>query len=158
MFGWGRRSAPKWYRTWRHEAMHTLIEQNRGLDLNRWPRWDHDLAKHELTFSDGGEVRVRADVQVVGTTGRKDWLWSWANPNWTDAMTTDARDVRLFGEEHGISELITPSLKASDLNALGWELTAVAAKVTGSIGAYRPSGDAGGLFLLIRSLDEVKPA
>ena len=36
-----------------------------------------------------------------------------------------------------------------DLNALGWGLTAVAARVCGALGAYRPPRDeGGGLFLI----------
>jgi len=162
MFGWGIRSAPKWYRDWRHDAFHELEAKNEklahDLKLGHWERWDYDMTKRELTFSQGSVVQLRADIQIIGSTGRKDWLWSWANPHWTDNLTGDARTARAYGEKHGIRELTTASLKSRDLNALGWELSAVAARLAGAIGAYRPQTEAGGLFLLIRSIAKVNPA
>lgn len=160
MFGFG--GSPKWYRDWRQDAFHELEAKNdrleRELRLGHRDRWDYDMARRELTFSDNGQVSLRADIQIVGSTGRKDWLWSWANSHWTDNLTDDARTTRAYGEHHGIQELFTASLKSRDLNGLGWHLTAVAARLAGSIGAYRPQTEAGGLFLLIRSIDEVKSA
>lgn len=162
MFGWFSDRTPGWYREWRHEAFHELEAKNqtleRELKIGHWERWDYDMTRRELTFSDSGEVRLRAEIQIVGSTGRKDWLWSWANPNWTDNLTGDARTAQGYGEQHSIRELVTGSLKARDLNALGWELTAVTARLAGSVGAYRPQTERGGLFLLIRKIVEVNPS
>ena len=154
---------PAWYATWRHDAVHSLMEKNARLDrdyqMNHWPRWDYEMARRELTFSDDKGVRLRADIQVVGSTAARDWLWSWANPDLTDDLTEDAHLTRDFGQANAIQELTTASITDDSLNNLGWELTAVAAKVTNAAGAYRPPREGGGgLFLLIRSLSAVNPS
>jgi hypothetical protein len=110
-----------------------------------------------LTFSIEGVVKVIADIQVVGTTGAEDWLWGWANDHWPSAIVQDMEAVVSFGEEHGIMELTSGFVADDDLNRLGWELTAVAVRILGAVGAYRPPpGDGhGALFLLIKSIRHV---
>lgn len=149
------------YATWRHDAVHALEAKRHALfaklQITQWPaRWDYDLDRGELTFSGDTDLRLLAKVQIVGSTGPKDWLWGWANSHWGEDLTKDARQTRDFGQTHAIDELTSPSLTDDDLNALGWELTAVAAKITDAVAAYRPQRDnGGGLFLLIRSIGPV---
>lgn len=150
---------PDWYPEWRHEAFHALQEKNAALSetykLGSWPRYDHDLEAGTLIFSDQGVPKVVAEVQIVGTTSTKagDWLWAWGNNHWPESRIVDALAVRTFGEEHGIEELVHDYLSDEDLNVLGWEMTAVAARITNALGAYRPKRDeGGGLFLLYRSI------
>jgi hypothetical protein len=61
---------------------------------------------------------------------------------------------RNFGEEHGIGELVCEYVTdVDDLNGLGWELSAVATRVTNALGVYRPSPtDGGAVFLLYKSM------
>ena len=154
--------APAWYADWRHDAVHSLMEKNaildRDLRMNQWPRWHYEMDRRELTFSDDTRVRLIAEIQIVGSTAAHDWLWSWANSHWSDELTVDARLTRDFGVANDIQELTSASISDESLNDLGWELTAVAAKVTNAVGAYRPQSETGGLFLLIRSIAEVKSA
>jgi len=135
---------PDWYPSWRREAFHLLQEKNARLKtefrLGEWSRFDYDVDAGVLVFSDDRKPRVVADIQVVGTTSLKtgDWLWAWANSHWPESRTADAKAVRDFGERHGVRELVRESLADENLNALGWGLTAVAARVTDALGAYRP--------------------
>lgn len=150
---------PDWYSDWRHEAVHLLQDKNdqlkREFRLGDWPRFDYDLATRELVFSEDGKPRVVAEIQVVGSTSENagNWLWGWANSHWPEDCIEDAERVCEFGEEHGVGELISGYVEDGDLNALGWELTAVAARVCDAVGAYRPPRDeGGGLFLLYRNV------
>ena len=149
---------PDWYPDWRHDAFHELQDKNARLNadyrLGEWSRFDYDLASGKLIFSHEGSPRIIAEIQVAGTTSRSsgDWLWAWANDHWPPDSVVDSRLVRDFGEEHGICELMHDCVEAEDLNALGWELTSVMARVTNAVGAYRPPDDDGGLFLVIRSI------
>jgi hypothetical protein len=152
-------SDPDWYAAWRHDAFHLLQERNEALNerfrLGSWPRYDYDLATRQLTFSEDGRAKVVADIQVVGTTSRNagNWLWAWANSHWPADCIEDAERACSFGEEHGIDELISGYVEDEDLNALGWSLTAVAARICDAAGAYRPLRDeGGGLFLLYRDV------
>lgn len=151
---------PDWYLAWRQEAVHQLRDKASRLEtefrLGSWPRYDYDVDTGMLTFSEAGVPKLIAEIQIVGTTSAKagNWLWAWANNHWPAERVSDSEVVRAFGEEHGIDELLHEYVgDADDLNALGWELTAVAARVTGALGAYRPSPDEGGaLYLLCRSM------
>lgn len=147
--------SPSWYKEWRHEALHQLIEKQdalrRALGFDTYPRYDYDLSSGTLTFSEEGQAKVVADIQVVGTVGQRDWLWSWANDHWPEDRVADLHRVRAFGFEHGIEELTTEHLIEDDLNQLGWQMTAVAARILGAPGAYRPEE----LFLLCRTVERV---
>jgi hypothetical protein len=138
--------------------MDDLIAKQKRLEeshsVGSWDRWDYDMDTGVLLFSDAERrARVAAEFQIVGSTGPRDWLWSWGNESLPSSCTQDMLRVRAFGDEHGIDELTQDFLEASDLDALGWEVTAVAAKILGSVGSYRPKGEGqGALFLVLQSI------
>jgi hypothetical protein len=149
--------APPWYAEWRHEAFHQLMAKQDGLReayrIGSWPRWHYDVDVGTLTFSDEAGPKVLAEIQIVGSTGPSDWLWSWANAHWPEPCVEDMHRVRAFGVEHGIEELTSEYLEDDNLNGLGWELTAVTTRILGVVGAYRPARDGGGgLFFIYRSI------
>jgi Family of unknown function (DUF6882) len=136
----------------RHEAVHELMGLNdraeREFKISSWPSWNYDFDAGTLTFSKDGVARVVASIQVVGTTSESSstWLWSWANSNLPSNVTEAIKKVRSFGEAENITELVKPS--APDAEHLGWEMTAIAAKVIGSTGAYRCPGTNGFVYLV----------
>jgi hypothetical protein len=146
---------PDWYNDWRHYAVRQLQEKNARQEsefgIGAWSRFDYDVDAGTLIFAEPRAPKVIAEIKVVGTTtgNAGNWLWSWANSHWPESRVTDARRVRAFGEEHRIRELIHEYVEDGHLNALGWELTAVAARITDAIGAYRPPRDEGGRLYLI---------
>jgi hypothetical protein len=148
---------PAWYGGWRQDAIQELAEKNQKLweefQLGKWPQFDIDLDKGWLTFSGDGGLAVRAAAQVIGTVASgKDWLWAWANDWWSEMVTRDAQETRRFGEKHNISELTRASLRDEHLEALGWELSAVACRVTSARGVYRAPTGKGLLFVLLRDV------
>ena len=148
---------PAWYGVWRQDAIQELAQKNRDLSeefqLGKWPRFDFDLEKGWLTFTGEGKPTVRAAVQVVGTVAsNKDWLWAWANDWWSELVTKDAQETRRFGQKHNISELTRPSLQDDNLEVLGWELSAIAARITSARGVYRAPTGKGLLFVLFREI------
>jgi hypothetical protein len=162
-----RMEHPDWYPAWRREAFRELVEKNKYLGtefkLGHWARYDYDLVSGTVRFSQDGIVRVMAEVDIAGTTSSAgdDWLWSWANPHFPRERTTEAERVRAFGLEQSIAELTQESVKGAgprrpgtDLDGLGWELTAVMVRVTDVLGAYCPPSrnDAGRLYLTCKSI------
>jgi hypothetical protein len=142
---------------WRAEAFQELLAKQDRLEaelhLGKWPRYDYDLERRSLIFSDTGGPRVIADIQAIGTTSERDWLWAWANPSLPKSSTEDALRVKAFGAEHEIADLTRESVESASPDELGWELTAAAVRVVDAAGAYRaPSKSVGSLFLLIRSI------
>jgi hypothetical protein len=149
---------PDWYPEWRHEAVHQLRDKNADLEaqfqLGTWPRYDYDVDAGTLTFSEHGVVRLVAEIQIAGTTSTKarNWLWAWANSHWPAERVTSSQLVKAFGEEHGICELTHEYANDDEINHLGWELTSVMVRITGALGAYRPPGETGALFLVIKTI------
>jgi len=145
--------APLWYDQWFEDAFDQLRAKQAALGeafgVGRWPHYDYDLAAGTLTFSDKGAPKVRAEVQVVGTTGSDDWLWSWANPHLPQGCSEAVAAVRAFGEEHAIGELTQALQESENLDGLGWGHTAVAVRLLDAPGAYRAPRDAGGATFFV---------
>ena len=138
--------SPDEFKEFRHKAVHELMRLNEHCKeefrISKWPRWDYDLDRATLIFSEKHVPKVVASIQVAGTTskGAGTWLWGWANHHLPPQSTRALRKVKAFGKKGKIPELTKPS--APDDEYLGWEMTAIAAQVLGSKGAYRcPSGD-----------------
>lgn len=123
----------------RHEAVHHLKHLNekceREFHISSWPRWDYDLDRGILTFSRDGQPKVVASIQVVGSTSLSSgtWLWSWANKSFPPGVTKEVEKVRAFGELENLPELAQAKRPADE--HLGWEMTAIAAKVLGAKGS-----------------------
>jgi len=140
----------------RREAVHALTDLNEAINakygITAWERFDYDLNAGTLTFSHKGKVKVVARIQVVGSTDT-DFLWAWANAGWWPAaLLEDVREVKAWGEANGAAELTTPQLTGENITELGWAMTALAVKITGALGAYRPMDGHRSLFFLYRSI------
>jgi hypothetical protein len=157
-------TSPEWYPDWRHAAVHELQAKNKALhakfSIDEWPRFDYDVDAGTLIFSDTSGPKVRAVIQIAGSTSERagDWLWAWANAHWPGASVQSSLLAKRFGEEHGIGELAHRSVvdDHSDLNGLGWALTSVVAKLSDGLGGYRPPrAEGGGLYFVYRHIDWV---
>lgn len=140
----------------RHEAVHELTQLNElcqeRFHISDWPRWNYDLDCGTLTFFKDGVPKVQASIQAVGTTSisSKTWLWAWANEYLPSNVKKGVEDVRAFGERENISELT--KAKLPDDEHLGWEMTAISARILRARGAYRCQGDNGFLYVVYSSI------
>lgn len=140
----------------RHDAVHDLMRLNdlceKEFHISAWPRWDYDLDRATLTFSEDGFPRVSASIQVVGTTSLSSgtWMWGWANQSLPLKVTKDLAKVREFGRVQEVTELIEATLP--DDEHLGWAMTAVAAKLLGAKGGYRCPGENGFIYFIYSSI------
>jgi hypothetical protein len=108
-----------------------------------------------LTFSQADRrPQVVAEIQVAGTTSARsgNWMWAWANGHLPKERIEDASRTRVFGEEHGISELIEDYAQAKNLDGLGWKFIAITTRVAGGVGGYRAPGSIASVFLVLRSV------
>jgi hypothetical protein len=124
-------------------------ELRQRFSLHSWPRWDWNQDSGQLVFSADGVPKVIADIQFVGSVSSSTgtWLWSWANPWFDERWTKDVRDVRLFGEAHGVWQLTTAKWEADEVD--GWEMTSITAYVLQAKGAYRTPGEAGLTYMVM---------
>lgn len=66
---------PDWYNAWRDEAIRQLNVKNDRLEkdfrVGHWSRYDYDVDTRRLLFSEDGEIKVTAEVQIAGYTSAK---------------------------------------------------------------------------------------
>ncbi|MGB9199034.1 MAG: DUF6882 domain-containing protein [Terriglobales bacterium] len=140
----------------RHEAIHALKRLNEANEkefrIGSWSRYDYDLDRGTLTFSQEGLAKVVASILVVGTTSQSagNWLWSWANGNLPDTISEPVKNVRDFGTAENVAELVEPYLP--DDEYVGWAMTAIAAKILDAKGAYRCPGTNGYIYMLLTDI------
>lgn len=122
------------------------------------PRYEYDLYRGEIWWSEVGAPKVRGRVMVVGTISTKSntWLWSWANPHFADVRLGDIDKVRAFGEAGGITKLIDQKWDADEVD--GWEMTSISARLLEAEGAYRSPSEMGFVFMLYDRLERIPPA
>jgi hypothetical protein len=121
--------------------------------IGDYPRYEYDLHRGEMWWSEGADPKVRARVTIVGTLGSDPptWLWSWANSHFDRLELGPIDKVRQFGEEEEIPKLTDPQWEAEEAD--GWEMAAVAARLLESQGAYRSPGSTCQMFLLFDGLE-----
>ena len=140
----------------RHESVHALelLNDQCGsvFKISSWERYDYDLDAGTLTFSQGGIPKVIASIFVAGTTSESagNWLWSWGNGFMPELVSEPVKKVRDFGIEENIKELAEPYVP--DEEHKGWELTAMAARIMQTKGAYRCPANNGFIYLLLMDL------
>lgn len=140
----------------RHAAVHQLMQLNKRCDkefqIPSWSRWNYSLESETLTFSQDDVPKVIASIQVVGSTSKsgRTWLWGWANKNVPSNVVAGVSKVREFGEAESLIQLTQPS--APDDGYIGWEMTAIAAKLLDAKGAYRCPWENGCLYMVYTSL------
>jgi hypothetical protein len=124
--------------------------------LDRFERYDWTLRTSQLIFSDRGQPRVAADIQLVGSisTRSHSWLWSWANRSVLESLRHRVREVREYGETHRYLKLASAAWEAGEGD--GWEMTAITAYLIGAAGAYRAPGDRNSSFLAITDIHWVQ--
>src|ERR1700730_18908249 len=151
---------PGQFSKFRHKAVHELMDLDELCEkeyrISSWPKWEYDLDRGTLAFTQEGVPKVLASIQVVGTTSISGgtWLWGWANESLTLKVTTQLAKVRAFGEAENISELTNAELP--DDEYLGWGMTAVAAKLLGAKGGYRCPGENGFVYVVYSSVGFAK--
>jgi hypothetical protein len=137
----------------RHESVHILEQLNESNEkefrIGSWSRYDYDLDRGTLTFSQGGVARVVASILVVGTTSESagTWLWSWANGYLPDNISEPVKKVRDFGFSENIAELTEAYLP--DDEHVGWAMAAITARILDAKGAYRCPGSNGYIYMLL---------
>ena len=106
----------------------------------------------QLIFSNNGKPGVIADMQFVGdvSCSSKTWLWSWANASIDKRLTHASSVARDYGIANHYDKLSTAEWKADQVD--GWDMTAITAKLTNAVGAYRSPYSPGYDFLIITDI------
>ena len=121
----------------------------RDFRIGEHKRWDWDLERAELVFSNDGKPSVMCSFVFVGSIERESgtWLWSWANDSMVESSTNAMIELCEFGEERGFERLAGACWEGDEAD--GWEVSAIAAKYLGAIGVYRAPDENGFVFMVI---------
>ncbi|QJX48464.1 hypothetical protein HMJ29_16695 [Hymenobacter taeanensis] len=106
-------------------------------DIEWYENWFYNQSTGLLTFSTG-EEEINFKYLSVGTFSRQTntWKWSWDNENTLPTIKEEIITVKDFGYQSEFSKLTDGYFESSEEEA--WEFTAITAKLTNSIGVYRP--------------------
>jgi hypothetical protein len=136
-----------------HESIHALQAKQDDLErrfgISAFERWDWDQDRGELVFSHAGVAKVIATVHFTGSfsTHSDTWMWAWANSSNVEQIKSQSRAVRDYGSENSFMRLASAHWTATHSD--GWEMTAVMARLLGSVGAYRTPNEGGFNFMVI---------
>jgi hypothetical protein len=117
--------------------------------LNDHARYDWNQDSGQLVFSNSGVPAVVADIQFVGSVSTRShtWMWSWANESYLEAVRSQVRQVRAYGDEHRLLKLACAYWSAQEED--GWQMAAVTAFLLQAKGAYRSPSEHGFTFMIM---------
>jgi hypothetical protein len=125
-------------------------------NVGDYERWDWDQESGKLIFSHDGEPVVECEIDFVGSISTRSdtWLWAWANTSLLDKIKEKSRCVREIGDDNNFMELACALWPADEVD--GWEMTAIMAKATNAIGAYRTPSETGFSYMVVSSVKWLK--
>lgn len=124
-------------------------------EIESYERWDWKQDEGRLIFSNDDIPLVEADIQFVGTisTVRKTWLWAWANQSLNENIKSESRFLKDEFNDFGYEKLSSARWTATEED--GWEMTAILAKETNAIGAYRTPSEDRYVYMIVTAARKV---
>ena len=116
-------------------------------------RWGADYDAGLFMLKKGREVRIHAELQIVGSYSlpTRSWLWSWANKINEPHNVSDVALLPALGKVRGIDLLVTDYQENVD-EAHCWHLTSLACYLLGYEACYRAPMDDRYLFFILNNL------
>lgn len=136
------------------ELEHKQDQLKADFGLGRYPRFWFDQPSGTLEFRDAaGTLRVIADVIPVGSHSRRSgtWTWAWAHEILLPALRKSAEPLQKLEAVTGLGAFLKATVPVED-DEMAWELTALAVRHLGAIGAHKTPGQASDLYLAITSV------
>jgi hypothetical protein len=129
-------------------AAQARLDHEHGLFVGR-PHWRWVQESATLTFSWPDERTLVSNVAFIGSVGARKptWMWSWANESALPVVSRRARELRLLTKKRGWPAFDIPSWPADEETA--WEISAIACRELGGIGAYRTQDDGGTVYMVL---------
>lgn len=106
-------------------------------DVDWYENWFYNQSTGLLTFSTGDQ-EINFKYFTIGSFSgiSNTWKWSWDNESTLENVKHQANIIKEFGEKANYEKLTTGYFYSDEYEA--WEFVAIAAKLTGGIGVYRP--------------------
>lgn len=105
--------------------------------INDYTKWFYNQSTGLMTFSsEEREVNFRYFSVGSFSTKTNTWKWSWDNSSTMDNVKEQIESVKEFGIKYNYPKLAGGYFESNEVEA--WEFAAIALKVAGGIGVYRP--------------------
>jgi hypothetical protein len=144
------------YKNLLKQSREYLLEQQeiitKKYGINDYLQMDFEQETGEMVFTLKGGKKVIMSFHVVGSISDRSntWMWSWDNPYMLENVTEEMLKVKAFGADNGIEKLTSPKWQGSDDD--GWEMTAIAAWVLKSKGAFSFLSDEMMVFVVFEDI------
>jgi hypothetical protein len=135
-------------------AKNDMAESN--FDLGKFARYDYDLEKMRITFSNkSGKAKVSAHLVPIGTLAEKSetWMWSFENRSLPQNDRRLAEAMKIVTSNTGI-EAFGAGFSPCDA-ALAWSLASVAAEELRAEAVYRANDGKSLLFLALNDIQKL---
>jgi hypothetical protein len=127
--------------------------------IGRYARYWFDQPSGTLEFRDADEQpHLSAEIVPIGSYSAKSgtWMWAWANQSILPGLRERADCFRELAGITGV-ELLSHEVIEVEPDT-PWEITAMAVRHIGAMGAYRAPGRASDLYLAIMKVTPVTPS
>ena len=129
-----------------------LLLNQQHFKIGTFERYDVDLTRGRITFSQNGRVHVVADCRPAGSLSHLSgtWLWAWANLQYPPAMRGLSKRARRLGRAQSFVELSEAKWGATEDDA--WRATSILEFLAKAEGAYHCPGERVDQFLILRRI------
>ena len=143
------------------ERSYAALQNLQAVNDSSWKmqeaeRWSVDQKAGRIMFVFRDGTTASAPVQVVGSFSPQNnsFMWAWANPSLDERLTRASRAAKAWADANSVSKWANRSFPSSEAEA--WEITAVAARLDGAMGAYRAPTGGPVVFLVFGEVKLVK--
>lgn len=136
------------------QAKQDSLADSHGLGSYEQFWFDQEQASLDFRNAEGVTL-VRARVVPVGSWAprNKTWKWAWSNESLLPVLRDQSASLRALVDHTGMPVFERPIFEADE--AMAWELTALAVRHLGAIGAYRAPSSTSNLYLAVMSVCRV---
>lgn len=125
--------------------------------FEQYDEWFYNQSTGLLTLSTENE-EINFKYVSVGTFSLKSntWKWAWDNEHTLDSVKENIHLVKEYGQKFDFPKLTQGCFDSDEIEA--WEFTAIAAKIVGGIGAYRPKSENLMIFMILLEFIDAETA
>jgi len=139
------------------QSKQELLESTYGIGSHA--HFWFDQPSGTLEFRDtAGQPHLTASIIPIGSYSAKSgtWMWAWANKTILPALRERAKRLRDLAAVTGMKLLAQDLINVEP--DMPWEITAMAVRHIGAMGAYRAPGKGSDLYPAIMKVTPVTPS
>src|SRR5688572_12372966 len=118
--------------------------------IGQYEQWSLDQPRGTLEFLRDSRIALSCPIIALGSFTAGSWKWAWANDSLLPQLTAESAKLKALKERTGMEIFEMASFEAT--NEMPWELSGMALRELGGLGAYRCPSRASDLFVIIKEV------